>query len=491
VFRRLKINLDQKETPLFTALTQYIAKNYAYLHLPAHRQGKALSELLSPGGRSLLHLDLTELPGLDDLYYPQEAIARAQELAAALYKASQSFFLVNGTSGGIQALILSLCRPGDELLLPRNCHRAVLGGLILSGAKPVYLPPVINQEFGFAAGIAPEELTRTLNEHRDCRGLLLVHPTYYGVAGDLAKLTAFVHQENKPVLVDEAHGAHFPFHPALPPDALSCDADAVVQSMHKLGGSLTQSSLLHLKGRRLASSRVADSLRLLQTSSPSYLLLASLDVARRQMALTGYKLLDQALEIAFQARDEISKISGLKIFGAENLNYQGACFFDPTRIVISVKQWGLTGYRVAQLLSSTYRVQVEMADYYNLVAVVSLGSTREDAQALVKGLSEIWQKEAKINQPLPDVPLYPPPVPVRLTPREAWFAPNRLVSLKESAGLISTQEITISPPGVPLLFPGEEITIEMRDYLGQLKKINIPVKGFTGPQKDRLQVIKS
>ncbi|GAB6274308.1 MAG: aminotransferase class I/II-fold pyridoxal phosphate-dependent enzyme [Peptococcaceae bacterium] len=485
------MNLDQNEAPLYAALTQYSVKNYAYLHLPAHRQGKTLTELLSPGGKSLLHLDLTELPGLDDLYYPQEAIAEAQGLAAALYKADQSFFLVNGTSGGIQALILSLCRPGDELLLPRNCHRAVLGGLILCGTKPVYLPPVINQEFGFAAGIAPEELTRALKKHVDCRGLLLIHPTYYGVTGDLARLTALTHQENKPVLVDEAHGAHFPFHPALPPDALSGGADAVVQSMHKLGGSLTQSSLLHLKGRRLTTNRLSDSLRLLQTSSPSYLLLASLDVARRQMALNGRKLLSQALEIAFKTRDELSKIPGLKIFGAKNLDYQGACFFDPTRIVISVKQWGLTGYQAAQLLSSAYRVQVEMADYYNLVAIISLGSTREDAQALVKGLSEIWQKEAKINQPLPDISLFPPPVPVRLAPREAWFAPNRLVSLKESAGLVSAQEINLSPPGIPLLFPGEEITIEMCDYLGQLKKINIPVKGFTGPYKDKLRVIKS
>jgi len=481
---------NQRRTPLFSALLEHCRLRPARLHVPAHRQGRALPPEWLELEENIFSFDLTELPGLDDLHRPRGAIARAQQLAAELYGADETFFLVNGTTGGVHALLLALCRPGEEVLLPRNVHRSVLGGLILSGAVPVYLPPVMVAE-GIAAGVPLPVLAGALERHPRARGFLAVYPNYYGVAPDLAGAAALLHRLDRVLLVDEAHGAHLPFHPQLPPPALAAGADASVQSTHKLGGSLTQTSMLHLKGGRLDRRRVAGALRLLQTSSPSYVLMASLDTARRQLAGEGRRLLERALALAFDLRRELAGIPGLAVLNGEHLAAAGdaAAHLDPTRVVISVRGLGLTGYQAAGLLAEEYRVMVEMADYYHLVAVIGIGTTAEDCRALAAALREISAREAGRGRGLPACPGLPPIPRPLLSPRRAWQAPARPLPLAETAGRVCAEMVAVSPPGIPVLCPGEEISPEIIDYLTAARRGGLVVHGPADETLNTLQVV--
>lgn len=480
---------SQGETPLLAALLEHCRRPYARLHVPAHRQGQAI---FAPWRqhRDFLKMDLTELPGLDDLHAPAGVIARAQELAAALYGADTTFFLVNGSTAGVASLVVALCGPGEEILLPRYAHRAVLGGLVFSGARPVFLHPDYLEEFYIPLPLGAEAVAGAVEKHAGARALLAVHPTYYGLCGDLEAQAKAAHAAGIPLVVDEAHGAHFAFHEAFPSPALACGADAVVQSLHKTGGSLTQTSLLHLKGARVDAARVRAALSWLQTASPSYLLMASLDGARWQLAGEGRRLLESALELAFYLRRELSRLPGLLVLGEEHLGKAnaGSLRADPTRLVVNVRRLGLTGYAVADLLAREYGVLVEMADYANLVALVGIGTTREDAVGLWRGLKEISRRHAR-SRPLPSPPAPPPLPPARLTPREAWLAPCRSLPLEGCAGRVSAEAVSVSPPGVPLVYPGEEITPEIIEYLRWLRAHVPALQGAADPHLEGMRVV--
>jgi len=477
---------EQLETPLYTALWEHIQKNYACLHVPAHRGGLFLPSCLKQ--EDFLKMDLTELSGLDNLHSPRGPIARAQEMAAKLYQARESFFLVNGSTVGVQALLAAVCRPGQKVIVARDSHRAVLSGLVFSGAVPVFVQPEQIKNFGLPAGIKLERLARVLKNENDIRGILLTYPNYYGVAACLEDLVELGHKAGQPFLVDEAHGAHLPFHPDLPGEALACGADAAVMSMHKTGGSLTQSSLLHINGSRLETERIQATLALLQTSSPSYLLMASLDLARRRLAIRGHVLLERCLELAQYVRMELEKIPGLKVLTEDDLENEFS--LDYTRISINVKDLGLSGYQVAGLLTKKFGVNCEMADYYNVVAIVSIGVNVEDCRTLVHGLKEISRREAMPVKALPEIPALPVQPPGRMTPREAWFGPAKKIPLESSAGSICAEWVAAYPPGVPVIYPGEEITSEVIEYLQYLKNNSVPVVGTLDGALEEIRVAK-
>jgi len=484
----LFLALDQNSAPLFEALYRYGGQEIAHLHTPGHCRGRGMpEELVSFTGRAVYSLDLTELPGLDDLHNPRGVIARSQELAAAAFGADHTFFLVNGTTVGIQALLLAAVGEGT-VILPRNMHRSVLGGLILSGADPVYMVPPVFPGFGFAASITPEQLRVTLAEYPEARAVMMAHPNYYGVAGDLSALVSVVHEVDKPLLVDEAHGAHLFFHPALPPAALSAGADASAQSTHKLGGALTQASMLHLKGLRLDRERVAAALRYQQTTSPSYILMASLDLARRQLALHGRPLLERAVELAEKTRRRLAAIKDLVVLGPEHAGEAGICVFDPTRLVICVRGLGLSGYQVQEMLARCYRVQVEMADWHNVVALVSIGTAAGDCERLVQAMVGISCREAR---PVGVMDFAVPELPVsckkQVKPREAWFAPSYRVPLAKAKGRISSEMVAVYPPGIPVLCPGEEVTGEVYEYLSVVRQKGLPCQG---PEDRTLATLK-
>lgn len=479
---------EQQEIPIYTALLKHLTGDYANLHVPAHRQGEALPFLVKQLGQEIFKMDLTELPGLDNLHQPVGHIARAQTLAAELYGAKRTFFLVNGTTAGLQALLMALCQPGEKLVVPRDSHRSVLAGLVLSGADPVYLMPSMVAGFGIPEGIKAESAAHVLESDDAVRGVLAVYPNYYGVAAGLENLARLVHQAGKPLVIDEAHGSHFPFHPRLPKGALACGADAAVQSMHKMGGSLTQSSLLHLRGDRLNPERVACALALLQTSSPSYLLLLSLDLARHQLAVSGRNLLERSMEMASLVRESLSQIPGLRVLTEEHLSAGHA--LDLTRITISGAGLGLSGYQLAFLLAEKHGVQVEMADFYNIVVVISIGTTFDDCRRFVRGLKDIARLFA---QPEKHLPVFSEPLPLpakQMTPRKAWFSDTRKVPLACCTGFISAEWVAAHPPGIPVIWPGEEFTPEIVEYLQLLKSIGAPVIGPADGMLETVRVVR-
>jgi len=473
----------QAQAPLFEALLRHTEKDTANLHIPGHRQGRVIPQELLQSSNNPFGFDLTELPGLDDLHNPQGAIQQAQELAAWLYGADCSYFLVNGTSTGLQALLMAVAGQ-KKIVIPRNAHRSIFGGLVLAGAEPVYVMPDLLPEFGLDCGVAPARLKQALATGGSVAALA-INPNYYGIAGDLTGQVAVSHQADKTLLVDEAHGAHLHFHDALPVDAMTAGADAAVQSTHKVGGSLGQSSILHLKGNRIERHRIAAALRLLQTTSPSYLLMASLDLARRQLALKGKSLLSRSLELAWSLRRRLSRIKGLAVLSPEHLPEH--CAMDPGYVVISVRELGLSGYQVQQLLAERYRVFVEMADSTNILAIVSIGTSREDCQKLAGAMEDIALRE-RTNRSIPALKM-PTSFKVVLKPREAWYASSRPVNLEEAVGKISAESVAVYPPGIPVINPGEEITGEILNYLQEVSQKNIACQGPADPTLKTIRVV--
>ncbi len=461
--------MDQFRAPIYEALVRHRRRRYAGFHVPAHGGGRGASRVLRREGGGLLALDLTELPGLDDLSCPTGPIARAQELAAGLYGADRTFFLVNGSTAGIQAMFMACLGTGDKVLLPRHIHRSAVAGLVLTGADPVYLPADVD-EWGLPLPPGEETIAACLQRHQDLRAVFLVHPTYFGRSALSKGVVDRIHSRGIPLLVDEAHGALFPFHPDLPRPSLGQGADACVMSVHKMGGALTQASMLHVRRGLVDEGRLARAVKLLQTSSPSYLLLMSLDLARRELALRGETLTRKAIGMAAQLRTGLRAIPGVEVQewppGRQ----------DPLKVFFSLRSRGMDGYLLSSVLERKYRVNVELATATGVLAVVGLGTGLPEVRALLRAVRELAERKWKgivYN-------IHPAFPPRRMTPREAWTAPWKTVRIEEAAGKVAAETLSISPPGVPLLIQGEEVTPEMVEYMLELRKLRIPLLGDEG-----------
>jgi arginine decarboxylase len=484
----------QARAPFFEALRDYLNKDMAAFHTPGHKYGQGIDpEFLELVGRNVFRIDLCELPEVDNLHDPEHVIKEAQELAAAAYGADYSFFLVNGSTCGNHTMVLSVCDPGDKILIPRNVHKSVIGGILLSGAIPVYLKPIWDKEFGFYDSITPAEVEASLQAHPDVKAVMLVHPTYYGVCSDIEAIAEICHRHHKPLLVDEAHGPHLHFHPDLPVSALDAGADLVVQSTHKIIAGMTQASMFHMRDTGYVDvQRVRKVLQIVQSTSPSYVLMASLDTARRQMALHGQQLLSHALEISDWARAELNQIPGVSCFGQERIGHPGIHDIDRTKLVINVAGLGVSGFDVLDLLNEKYGIQGEMATLTNVLAIVTFANPRADLERLVEAMRAISADihargiPAQIRPLLQmlDLPEIPPTV---LTPREAFYAKTERIPFEASVGRICTEIVSPYPPGIPILVPGEQITRELVDYLQQVYRYG----GFiNGPEDVRLHTIK-
>ncbi len=485
--------MDQNRAPLLEALVKYAGSSPLRFHVPGHGGGRGAPEdLLGVAGPGVFDIDVTELPGLDDLNSPAGVIARAQELAAQAFGADRSFFLVNGTTQGLQALIMAAGRPGGKLILPRNSHRSVVGGLVLAGLDPVFTAPAVVRDFNFAAGVPAGEIQRAVRDHPDACAVLCAHPTYYGTVGDIQKISGIVRAAGIPLLADEAHGCHLYFHRSYPAGALRAGADGTVQSVHKTGGSLTQSSLLHLKGRRLDEDRVSAALKLIQTSSPSYILMASLDAARRRLALHGSDLLQALLEASSELRAELDRVEGVEVFGPGRLDGDAVFDYDPSRVVVRVSALGLTGRQAAGWLMSQHGIYVEMADNDNIVLAPGLGVTREECRRLVRGIKDLADREGKGSAPAAGPGLGEiPPARAAMRLREAWFAPSRPVEIAGAAGTVCAEWVAVYPPGIPVILPGEEVTAEMVNYLTRAREAGAKFQGPADPGLDWIRVIDS
>ncbi len=481
------MKLNQNKTPILDRLKLLANTPDAAFYAPGHKRGQGVSnKLINLMGNDVFKADLPELPELDNLFAPEGVILEAQQLAAETFGADFSYFLINGSTCGITAAILATCNPNDKIILPRNVHKSVISGLILSGAIPIFINPVYDSNWDICYGISPESLAHTLQKHPDSKAVMVVYPTYQGICCDLAKIAQITHQYNIPLLVDEAHGAHFLFHKNLPPSALSQGADLTVQSTHKTLGSLTQSSMLHIKSDRLPKNRLENALQLLQSTSPNYLLLASLDAARQQMAIAGPELMTKTLDLALQARERLKSLQGLPILelGDSQPSFQ---YLDLTRLTVDVRNLGLTGYQADEILHQKLGVTAELPMLNNLTFIISLGNIQADIDKLIEGFSTlmldsnypIYQGEINIYQG--DNNCY------KISPREAFFATKKTVAIENSIGCISGELICPYPPGIPVLMLGEIIT---SDAISYLQKVILQNCIITGCSDDSLTTIK-
>ncbi len=482
--------MNQQETPLFSALMEYVDRDTLPFHVPGHKKGVGIdAEFKKFIGENPFKIDVTVFKLVDSLHHPIGPIKKAQELTADAYGADASFFSIHGTSGAIQAMIMSAVNDGEKIIVPRNVHKSITAGIILSGAIPIFMQPELDKKLGIAHGVPPETVKRTLEEHPDAKAVLIINPTYYGVATDLKKIAEIVHSHNIPLLVDEAHGPHLAFSDKLPLSSLEAGADICAQSTHKIIGSLTQASLLHVKSKYIDPKRVQQILNLMQTTSPSYILMASLDCSRRQIALQGKELLQSTIELCAYTRDEINKIPGLYCFGEEVLGTPGSYSFDSTKLTISSRELGITGFELDMILSNKYHIQMELSDFYNTLAVGSFGDTKEGMDRLLKALKEISSEHfgtKKYIQDFLDIPSIPKKI---LNPREAFYSDKISIPLKESLGKISGEFLLAYPPGIPLLCPGEEVTQDILDYVEDLKRANLYVQGTEDPTVSNLKVV--
>ncbi|HOV27124.1 MAG TPA: aminotransferase class I/II-fold pyridoxal phosphate-dependent enzyme [Pseudobacteroides sp.] len=481
------VGLSQDRTPLFDAVKKYIQDNVVQFHVPGHKHGQGIKEFCDFVGERVLQMDANGMEELDFANNPTGVIYEAEKLMANAFGAQYAYFLVNGTTAGVQAMIMSACEPGDKIILPRNAHKSTIGGVILSGAMPVYIQPEINERLGIAMGITEESLKKAIKDNPDAKAVFIINPTYYGAASDMKTITRIAHRHGMKVIVDEAHGAHMSFHDDFPLTAMEVGADMSAASMHKTGGSMTQSSVLLLRSNFIAPDRVKQILNLTHTTSSSYVLMSSLDIARKQLATRGGELLEEALQLARWTRDEINNIDGLYAFGKDLIGTPGCFDFDETKLGINVMGLGLTGYQIENKLRKEYKIQVEMSDLYNILCIVSIGHRKEDMDALSNALKDIASKqgvrEYKMATMLPHNPQ------MVVSPRDAFYSDKKIVDLEDSVGEIAGEMVMAYPPGIPVVCMGERISKDIVEYIELLKEEKCQLQGTADPYADKIRVL--
>jgi len=484
---------NQNQTPLIDALKACTTRSHAPFYTPGHKHGAGISPLLTDLiGKDVFRADLTELAELDNLFTPQSVILAAQELAAEAFGAEKTWFLVNGSTCGIEAAILATCRMGEKIILPRNVHSSVISGLILSGAIPIFINPVYNSDLDIAYSITPEALKAALVQHPDTKAVLIVYPTYNGICGNLPAFVHLTHQYNIPLIVDEAHGAHFHFHSQLPISALTAGADLTVQSIHKTLGAMTQASMLHFQGKRIDIDRVNKALQLVQSTSPSFILLASLDAARQQMAIHGEKLMSQTLYLAEEARIKINQIPGLSTPLINSKKSPGFMDLDQTRLTVNVSKIKFTGFASEEILDKRFHVTPEFSSWQNLTFIISLGNTKADIQKLIQGLNNLTHVIPLTSECQPCNNINDAMIAsiISISPREAFFANSEAIPLAETEERICAEIICPYPPGIPVLMPGEIITKSALEYLQEIQNMGGFISGCADETLQTVKVVK-
>lgn len=485
--------MNQNRTPLLDAIVEYTKERPVYFKIPGHRYEKGISPRWRKWtGDGIFQFDLTEAEGLDDLHEPEGVIKEAQELAAEVFQAKKTYFLVNGTTCGNEAMVLASVKEGEKIMVARNAHKSVLMGLTLGGAVPIYLMPEQDPKTGLWGSLSPEKVEEGFREHPDCKAVFLVSPTYYGVCSDVKKIAEICHRHGAVLLVDEAHGGHLYFQKEggktenLPQGAIAQGADLCAQSMHKVTGSLTQSSLLHIGSDRVDLGRLEACLHMVQSTSPSYLLMTSLDAARYELALHGEEMLERGYELAQTAREAIQKIPGITCIGKEAIG-ETIHDLDLVRLVITAAELGMSGYELADRLYEDYQIGMELADDRYVVAVVTYANEEEDMERLIMALHNISQKERdkkqnkeqkqqtqKTNGKSCAIPKIPPMI---YTPRQAFFMEKKRIPWEEAKGKIAAEALIPYPPGIPLVNPGETLTEEIWEYMDHYRREGLHFHG--------------
>lgn len=458
--------LDQNETPLLDGLRAYKARDMAPFSTPGHKLGTgADAELVELLGAEVFRSDIPLGGGVSDTHFHGAPLRKAEQLAAEAWGAARTFFLLNGSSAGNHASLLASVRPGDKVIVARDLHKSLLVALILTGANPVYVSPALHPELNVGLGITPEQVAHALDEHPDATLVSLVSPSYCGVASDLLGIAQVAHARGIPVHVDEAWGPEFHFHQDLPPSAMSSGIDTAVISTHKVLGSLTQAAVLNVQGSLVDVNRLGTTIDMVNTTSPSVLILASIDATRRQMALHGEELLDRTIQLAQDARRRLQAIPGVGVLDAAQLGVQN---FDLTKLVVDVDGLQMTGYEVEDILRNRFAVGPEMSDQVGLVFLVTIADTQQSIDRLVDAFASISRERytgtARRSHARSSGSVVTPGKLV-MTPRDAFFAVSREIPLAAAEGEISAELVLPYPPGIPVLAPGEVISADKIAYL--------------------------
>ena len=478
---------DQTRAPLLDALERMRRERLVPFDVPGHKRGKGNPQLTEFLGESCLSVDVNSMKPLDNLCHPVGVIREAEELAADAFRAAHAFFMVGGTTSAVQAMILSSVKSGDEIILPRNVHQSVINALVLCGAVPVYLNPQTDSRLGIALGMSVEDVRRAIAAHPGAKAILVNNPTYYGICSNLRQITQLAHQGGLRVLADEAHGTHFYFGRNMPVSAMAAGADMAAVSMHKSGGSLTQSSLL-LCGERVNAHYVRQIINLTQTTSGSYLLLSSLDISRRNLALRGEEIFDKVQRFARYARDEINAIGDYYAYSRELINGDSVFDFDTTKLSVNTLGLGLAGIEVYDLLRDEYGIQIEFGDLGNILAYISVGDKNKNIERLISALGEIRRIYKRDNRDML-VSEYISPTVLR-SPQAAFYAEKESLPLAECEGRICSEFVMCYPPGIPVLAPGELITPEIVAYIQYAKEKGCVLTGPEDMEIRRLNALK-
>lgn len=479
--------LDQNKAPIYLALKEYRRQRIVPFDVPGHKQGRGNQALTDFLGSQCLSVDVNSMKPLDNLCHPVSVILEAEKLAAAAFQAHHAFFMVNGTTSAVQSMIMSVCQRGDEIIMPRNVHRSAINALIISGAVPVYVNPGINKKLGIPLGMSLSDVEKAIAEHPQAKAVLVNNPTYYGICSNLQAITRLAHRHGMKVLVDEAHGTHFYFNSELPVSAMQAGADMAAVSMHKTGGSLTQSSFL-LINDTLETGRIRQIINLTQTTSGSYLLMSSLDLSRRNLALNGEKIFAEVLRLANYARKEINQIGSYYAFGSELNNNDNIYCFDQTKLSVYTRDLGLAGIEVYSILRDDYGIQIEFGDLGNILAIISVGDRELELERLVSALAEIKRLYAKDPTGMFDHEYINPEV--ILPPQEAFYAPKKSVALEDSSGKICSEFVMCYPPGIPILAPGEKITDEILNYIAYAKNKGCSLTGTEDSTIKNINIVR-
>lgn len=479
--------LSQSSAPIYEALIEFGKKRVVPFDVPGHKRGRGNPELTQLLGEKCVNLDVNSMKPLDYLCHPVSVIRDAEMLAAEAFGAAHAFLMVGGTTSSVQTMVLSSVKRGEKIILPRNVHKSVMGALVLCGAVPVYVDPQCDKRIGIPLGMSISDIKRVIKENPDAKAILVNNPTYYGICSDLRSIVKLAHENNMLCLVDEAHGTHFYFGENMPVSAMAAGADMAAASMHKSGGSLTQSSFL-LIGPSMSEGYVRQIINLTQTTSGSYLLLSSLDISRRNLALRGKEIYEKVVNMAEYAREDICLIGGYYAFSNELINGDSVFDFDRTKLSVNTLGIGLAGIEVYSLLRDEYDIQIEFGDLGNFLAYISVGDRQRDIERLVSALYEIKRRYSRSSTGIIHQE-YIEPI-VKATPQEAFYAESESLPIELTAGRVCTEFVMCYPPGIPILTPGELITRDILDYIKYAKEKGCSLTGPEDPDVNTLNVIK-
>ncbi len=469
------------KTPVLEALTKLMEENSVSFHMPGHKGRNSLIEW----GKYIPYIDTTETEGMDNLLEPRGVIKESQEYAAKVFRAKSTIYAVNGSTGSIHISLAAITKPGDKVLIQRNCHKAVYNALIINRLNPVYVYPNYNKDYNVLTGVYPEDIDEALANDKTIKAVVLTYPNYYGVCSDLKTIAEIVHKHNRILMVDEAHGPHLTFSDKLPMSALESGADIVIQSTHKTLPSFTQTSLIHVGSDRIDLNKLRDRFQLFTTTSPSYLFTLSNEISIAYMDGEGRQKLDYTIRKIDETIERLKKIDRVNVFTGD-INDETIYAKDNTKLLISID--GMTGANLKKKMYKEHNIRLEMADYYYALILTSAMNTEEDFEKAIKAIEEIAKNEP--YQEINRVSIKMPTPKVRTLPYEAYFSSKQQLKIDDAVGKIAAAPVIPYPPGIPLMVPGEEITKEISEHLYFLMENGIEVVGLMGENKDSIVVVE-